>query len=173
MRDVLHFDGEGSVCFTCLSDERQKRERETINYITSSPFPAPSCAVKRPPGTFGYIRLTACSSLDSGVYGMIAGENAAKNRALGLRSEGIITLALMALASLCVGTVALAEAPVGAMTPARRPMGSSPITASSASPVRIVIRVGIPSSTSGSRPRIAWPATAVRRKWRIAPGSWM
>lgn len=31
------FDGEGNVCFTCLSDERQKRERETINYIIKTP----------------------------------------------------------------------------------------------------------------------------------------
>ncbi len=36
-RCLTLFDGEGSVCFTCLSDERQRRERETINYIIKTP----------------------------------------------------------------------------------------------------------------------------------------
>ena len=51
---------------------------EALDVISQQPIPGAFVCGEAAAGTFGYIRLTACSSLDSGVYGMIAGENAAK-----------------------------------------------------------------------------------------------
>lgn len=50
---------------------------EALDVITHQPIPGVFVCGEAAAGTFGYIRLTACSSLDSGVYGMIAGKNAA------------------------------------------------------------------------------------------------
>lgn len=52
---------------------------EPMDVVTQQPIPGAFVCGEAAAGTFGYIRLTACSSLDSGVYGMIAGENAAKS----------------------------------------------------------------------------------------------
>lgn len=49
-----------------------------LDVVTEQPIPGIFVCGEASAGSYGYIRLTACGSLDCGVFGMIAGENAAK-----------------------------------------------------------------------------------------------
>ncbi|MDX1302668.1 FAD-binding protein [Photobacterium sp.] len=51
---------------------------QAIDITTDEPIPGAFVCGEAAAGTFGYIRLTACSSLDCGIFGMIAGQNVIK-----------------------------------------------------------------------------------------------
>lgn len=53
-------------------------EARPLDILTNKPIAGAFVCGEASAGVFGYIRLTACSSLDCGIFGMIAGENAAK-----------------------------------------------------------------------------------------------
>lgn len=53
-------------------------EARPVDVKTEKPIAGVFVCGEASAGTFGYIRLTACGSLDCGVFGLIAGENAAK-----------------------------------------------------------------------------------------------
>ncbi|MGL5948050.1 MAG: FAD-dependent oxidoreductase [Aeromonas sp.] len=53
-------------------------EARPLDVVSEKAIPGVFVCGEAAGGVFGIIRLTACSSLDSGVFGMIAGENAAK-----------------------------------------------------------------------------------------------
>ncbi|AKJ43436.1 Fumarate reductase flavoprotein subunit precursor [Pragia fontium] len=53
-------------------------EARPIDVVTGKPISGAFVCGEASAGSYGYIRLTACSSLDCGVFGLIAGENAAK-----------------------------------------------------------------------------------------------
>ncbi|ENQ8120540.1 FAD-binding protein, partial [Salmonella enterica] len=53
-------------------------EARPLDVVTEQPIPGIFVCGEASAGSYGYIRLTACGSLDCGVFGMIAGENAAK-----------------------------------------------------------------------------------------------
>lgn len=53
---------------------------QAIDILTEKPIQGAYVCGEAAAGTFGYIRLTACSSLDCGIFGMIAGENVIKEK---------------------------------------------------------------------------------------------
>ncbi|SQI42169.1 Fumarate reductase flavoprotein subunit precursor [Leminorella richardii] len=53
-------------------------EARPLDIVTQQPIPGAFVCGEASAGSYGYIRLTACGSLDCGVFGMIAGENAGK-----------------------------------------------------------------------------------------------
>ncbi|EEB9537554.1 FAD-binding protein [Salmonella enterica] len=53
-------------------------EARPLDVVIEQPIPGIFVCGEASAGSYGYIRLTACGSLDCGVFGMIAGENAAK-----------------------------------------------------------------------------------------------
>lgn len=53
-------------------------QAQPIDVVTEQPIPGVFVCGEASAGSYGYIRLTACGSLDCGVFGMIAGENAGK-----------------------------------------------------------------------------------------------
>ncbi|WP_156149927.1 hypothetical protein [Photobacterium gaetbulicola] len=46
--------------------------------VTGEPIEGAFVCGEASAGTYGYIRLTACFTIDCGTFGMVAGENAAK-----------------------------------------------------------------------------------------------
>jgi succinate dehydrogenase/fumarate reductase flavoprotein subunit len=51
---------------------------EAVDVTTGEPIEGAFVCGEASAGTYGYIRLTACSTIDCGTFGMVAGENAAK-----------------------------------------------------------------------------------------------
>lgn len=55
-------------------------EARAIDVVTGDIIPGAFVCGEAAAGTYGYIRLTACSTIDCGTFGMVAGENAAKEQ---------------------------------------------------------------------------------------------
>ena len=55
-------------------------EAKAIDVVTGEPIPGAFVCGEAAAGTYGYIRLTACSTIDCGTFGMVAGESAAKEK---------------------------------------------------------------------------------------------
>lgn len=55
-------------------------QAQAVDVVTGEPIPGAFVCGEASAGTYGYIRLTACSTIDCGAFGMVAGENAAKQQ---------------------------------------------------------------------------------------------
>ncbi len=55
-------------------------QAEAVDVVTGQPIPGAYVAGEASAGTYGYIRLTACSTIDCGAFGMRAGENVVKQK---------------------------------------------------------------------------------------------
>lgn len=53
---------------------------EAVDVVTGEPIEGAFVCGEASAGTYGYIRLTACSTIDCGAFGMVAGVNAAKTK---------------------------------------------------------------------------------------------
>ncbi|MEH6534456.1 MAG: FAD-binding protein [Photobacterium frigidiphilum] len=55
-------------------------QAQAVDVVTGEPIPGAFVCGEASAGTYGYIRLTACSTIDCGTFGMVAGENVAKEK---------------------------------------------------------------------------------------------